>query len=105
MSTPNLTPEQQARELIDERLRAAGWHVCDRNQIDLVNHTGVAVREVPMADGHGIVDYLLFVDRKPVGVLEAKDVIASQIVDELQAALAEIQAISDDLVELGVDPE
>ena len=72
MSTPNLTPEQQARELIDERLRAAGWHVCDRNQIDLVNHTGVAVREVPMADGHGIVDYLLFVDRKPVGVLEAK---------------------------------
>ena len=72
MTKGELAPEQQARELIDERLRAAGWHVCDRNQIDLVNHTGVAVREVPMADGHGIVDYLLFVDRKPVGVLEAK---------------------------------
>ena len=37
--------------------------------------------------------------------LPAPDVIAAQIVDELQAALAEIQAISDDLVELGVDPE
>ena len=37
--------------------------------------------------------------------LPAPDVIAAQIVDELQAALAEIQAISDDLVELGVDSE
>lgn len=72
MSGDALTPEAQARVLIDERLRAAGWHVCDRGHIDLVNHVGVAVREVPMADGHGIVDYLLFVDRKPVGVLEAK---------------------------------
>jgi type I restriction enzyme R subunit len=68
----NLAPEAQARVLIDERLRAAGWHVCDRSQIDLVNHVSVAVREVPMADGHGVVDYLLFADRKPVGVLEAK---------------------------------
>lgn len=33
---------------------------------------GVAVREFPMKDGHGDADYLLFVDRKAVGVIEAK---------------------------------
>jgi type I restriction enzyme, R subunit len=32
----------------------------------------VAVREYPMAKGHGTVDYLLFVDTGPVGVIEAK---------------------------------
>ena len=35
--------------LIDERLCAAGWHVCDRSQIDLVNHVGVAVRGAMLA--------------------------------------------------------
>ena len=45
--------------LIDERLCAAGWHVCDRSQIDLVNHVGVAVREVPMASENRVVDYVL----------------------------------------------
>jgi len=69
-----LAPEAQARVLIDEQLTRAGWHVCDRNQIDLVNHVGVAVREVPMASGHGIVDYLLFVKRRVVRVIEAKKV-------------------------------
>ena len=78
-----LTPEAQARVLIDERLRAAGWHVCDRSQIDLVNHVGVAVREVPMMCGHGIVDYLLLVDRRPVGVLEVKKA-QSQVVEHIQ---------------------
>ena len=33
---------------------------------------GVAVREFPMVHGHGDADYLLFVDRKAVGVIEAK---------------------------------
>jgi type I restriction enzyme R subunit len=32
------------------------------------------VREFPLAKGHGFVDYLLFVDGKPVAVLEAKPV-------------------------------
>ena len=36
----NLKPEEQARILIDEQLVRAGWHVCDRNQIELVNHAG-----------------------------------------------------------------
>jgi hypothetical protein len=108
----NLAPEAQARVLIDERLRAAGWHVCDRSQIDLVNHVGVAVREVPMADGHGVVD-LIARDKANLDIiwlkddsiedaadLPAPDVIADQIVDELQAALLEIAAIAADLDEL-----
>lgn len=33
---------------------------------------GVAVREFPLAPGHGTADYLLYVNRKAVGVVEAK---------------------------------
>ncbi len=33
---------------------------------------GVAVREFKLAPGHGCVDYMLFVDGKAVGVLQAK---------------------------------
>ncbi|MDZ7578024.1 MAG: hypothetical protein U0904_07620, partial [Candidatus Nanopelagicales bacterium] len=64
--------EVQARRLIDAQLRAAGWHVCDRTQIDLFGHQGSAVREVIMAPGHGRADYLLYVDREVVGAIEAK---------------------------------
>ena len=34
--------------------------------------SGVAVREVPLESGHGTADYLLYVDGKVVGVVEAK---------------------------------
>jgi hypothetical protein len=33
---------------------------------------GVAIREFPLADGFGFADYLLYVDRKAAGVIEAK---------------------------------
>ncbi len=64
--------EQRARLLIDEQLRAAGWAVVDRGDLDLVTVRGSAVREVPMAAGHGRADYLLYVGRQVVGVIEAK---------------------------------
>ncbi len=69
-----LKPEEQARVLIDEQLTRAGWFVCDRKDIDLVNRRGNAVREVIMAADHGRADYLLYVDRKVAGVIEAKPV-------------------------------
>ena len=72
--TAPLLPEAQARVLIDQQLTRAGWHVCDRNAIDLVNHEGNAVREVIMKADHGRADYLLYVGRKVVGVIEAKPV-------------------------------
>lgn len=72
--TPNPKPEEQARVLIDEQLVRAGWHVCNRNEIELVNHAGTAVREVIMDSGHGRVDYLLYFGTRVVGVIEAKPV-------------------------------
>ena len=38
--------EELSRVLIDEQLTRAGWYVCDRKDINLVNHQGNAVREV-----------------------------------------------------------
>lgn len=64
------TPEQKARELIDAQLCVAGWVVQDREDMSLGAGLGVAVREYPLATGP--CDYLLFVDRKACGVIEAK---------------------------------
>lgn len=72
MASSNLKPEQRAREKIDAALEAAGWAVQDHRHVNLKASRGVAVREFPMAPGYGKADYLLFVDEKAVGVLEAK---------------------------------
>jgi type I restriction enzyme R subunit len=64
------TPEQKARQLIDAQLEAAGWVIQDRDEMNLGEGLGVAVREYPLATGP--CDYLLFVDRKACGVIEAK---------------------------------
>ena len=75
-----LTPEGKARRDIDKQLIAAGWLVQDYRLINLAavgedsTVAGVAVREVPLAAGHGVADYLLFVEGVAVGVLEAKKV-------------------------------
>ncbi len=63
-------PEERARQLIDGQLRAAGWAIQDREEMNLGAGLGVAVREYPLAAGP--CDYLLFVDRRACGVLEAK---------------------------------
>ena len=65
-----MTPEQKAREVIDHKLAQAGWTVQDLKQINLSVGIGVAVREFPTSTGP--VDYALFVDGVPVGVVEAK---------------------------------
>ena len=69
---PILTPEQQARDQIDRMLQAAGWEVQSRHQMRLRAARGVAVCEHPLTTGYA--DYLLFVDRRPIGVIEAKAV-------------------------------
>ena len=86
-----LTPEAQARIEIDRQFEAAGWVVQDYRAINLAatapggKVAGVAVREFPLAAGHGVADYLLFVDRQAVGVLEAKKVGTSLIGVETQS--------------------
>ena len=67
-----LTAEARARVEIDRRLKAAGWVVQDRKDLNLWARPGIAVREFTMSEGHGQTDYLLFVDRRAVGSIEAK---------------------------------
>src|SRR3954454_292468 len=64
--------EARARRLIDRQLTDAGWVVQDRKNLNLFAGPGVAVREVVMAKGHGRADYVLYVDKRAVGVIEAK---------------------------------
>jgi type I restriction enzyme, R subunit len=66
-----MTPEALARVAIDRKLEKAGWVVQDYRKLDLSASRGVAVREFPTDTGPA--DYMLFVDRQPVGVLEAKE--------------------------------
>ena len=64
--------ERQARETIDRMLGAAGWVVCDVASVNLDAARGVAIREFVLKPGHGFADYLLYVDGKAAGVIEAK---------------------------------
>ncbi|WP_182642114.1 DEAD/DEAH box helicase family protein [Dietzia sp. E1] len=64
--------EARARARIDRQLADAGWHVQDASAINLFAGDGVAVREVTLKPGHGRVDYLLYAEKKVVGVIEAK---------------------------------
>ena len=66
----NQNPEQVARDQIDARLAEAGWHVQDKDAIDFNAGQGIAVREYPTDIGPA--DYVMFVDRCAVGVIEAK---------------------------------
>lgn len=70
----SLNPEQEARQQIDAMLHASGWHVQNNNALNLAAGRGIAVREFPLKKGHGFADYLLYIDRKAAGVVEAKKV-------------------------------
>ena len=70
MMSAGVPAEALARHKIDADLALAGWVVQDRSETNLAAATGVAIREVPMGDGR--VDYLLYVNQKIVGVIEAK---------------------------------
>jgi type I restriction enzyme R subunit len=65
-----IPPEQKARQRIDAMLEVAGWVVQDYKSVNLYAGTGVAVRE--LVTDAGPADYVLFVNRQAVGVIEAK---------------------------------
>ena len=65
-----MTPEAKARQAIDKRLEQSGWIIQDMREVNPMAAPGVAVREYPTSTGP--VDYALFVDGRPVGVVEAK---------------------------------
>ena len=66
-----MRPEEKARKNIDRLLEAAGWNVQDYEGMNLGASLGVAIRHFRMMN-RDEADYLLFVDRKACGVIEAK---------------------------------
>jgi type I restriction enzyme R subunit len=66
-----MTPEALARNHIDQFLQAASWQVRGLKQANIHAITGVAIREFPINAGHGEADYLLYVNGKACGVIEA----------------------------------
>ena len=66
----NQNPEQIARDNIDKQLIACGWVIQSIKQINLNAGVGVAVKEY--STDVGPADYVLFVEGKPCGVIEAK---------------------------------
>lgn len=66
----NQNPEQIARDNIDKQLTACGWVIQSIKQVNLNAGIGVAVKEY-LTDV-GPADYVLFVEGKPCGVIEAK---------------------------------
>lgn len=65
-----MTPEAKARQHIDAKLKQAGWVIQDMKQLNLAVGLGIVVREFPTDTGPA--DYVLFVNRAMVGVIEAK---------------------------------
>ena len=65
-------PEERARAEIDRLLAAAGWSVQSMNEANIHAARGVALREFPLKTGHGSADYLLYIDARAAGVIEAK---------------------------------
>ena len=66
----NQNPEQKARNDIDRKLNASGWIVQEKSKIDWSASRGIAVKEY-LTDV-GPADYVLFVNKKPVGLLKQK---------------------------------
>ena len=81
-----MSPEERARLVIDEKLMQAGWVIQDLNALNLAAGLGVAVREFPTSTGP--VDYALFVDKRPVGVVEAKRSDAGEHITDVETQSA-----------------
>ncbi|EJA7360665.1 DEAD/DEAH box helicase family protein [Vibrio alginolyticus] len=104
MDIGGLKPETQARLLIDEQLKASGWKIQTWPKVNLGEGLGVAVREYPIDSGKGqytdSADYLLFVNRLAVGVIEAKkdETILSQVEEQtLRYATSKIKFRKEDV--------
>jgi type I site-specific restriction endonuclease len=117
-----MKPEERARHKIDQLLQDPEWEIQDHKDLNLGSSLGVAVREFPVSTGFA--DYTLFVDRKAVGVIEAKPegttlnldifwikdesledaenlpepaVLAAEIIENLEAALDQFRGVVEGL--------
>ncbi|MDD4156486.1 MAG: type I restriction-modification enzyme R subunit C-terminal domain-containing protein [Candidatus Cloacimonetes bacterium] len=67
-----MRPEGKARLEIDKQLIECGYIIQDMSDLNISAAKGVIVREY-LTDT-GPVDYLIFINKKPVGVIEAKEI-------------------------------
>jgi type I restriction enzyme, R subunit len=67
-----MEPERKARKEIDKLLTDAGWIIQNNDELDLSAGPGVAIREFQLKTKPA--DYVLFLDGKAAGILEAKPV-------------------------------
>ena len=58
------TPEDKARQYIDQALEECGWSIQDLKTVDLTASRGVAIRNFSLTGGYGFADYLLYIDGK-----------------------------------------
>src|SRR5260370_39631448 len=65
-----MTPEEKARQRIDHQLQQCGWKVQSAAEMNITAAPGVVVREFPLTTGKAA--YLLYIDAKAVGIIEAK---------------------------------
>lgn len=65
-----MTPEQKAREIINRMLNESGWEIVNRDHYS-PNISAVAIEE-GILKGSLEADYLLFINGKAIGILEAK---------------------------------
>lgn len=88
-----MKPVEKACQQIDQMLEAAGSNIRDYRDINLVTSFGVAGREYLV--GADFADYLLFVDRKAIGVGEAKHegVTLSRVSEQTRAYLTSMPAL------------
>jgi type I restriction enzyme, R subunit len=80
-----MTPEQLARQQIDQMLDESGWAVQNYAQMNIFAQLGVAIREFRLKTGHA--DYMLYADGKAIGVVEAKPEGHTLIGVETQSAI------------------
>lgn len=78
----NQNPEQLARDRIDAMLAESGWVVQGKKEINFNASLGIAIREYPTDTGPA--DYVLFVDKQAVGVIEAKKEDLGQKITEVE---------------------
>ena len=71
-----MKPEEKTRLTIDKKLTESGWVIQDVKSLNLSASLGVAVREFPTSTGP--VDYALFIEGVPVGIIEAKKTDAAE---------------------------
>ena len=71
-----MTPEQRARQHIDQLLAQSGWTVQDMDEMNLTL-PAIAVREFHLKTGFA--DYLLFVDGQAIGAVEQFREIAEEL--------------------------